>query len=161
MKERHPIVQVAYIIATGFGSGLAPKAPGTMGTAMAAILSYFYTFFFSQPGALGFLVFLIIATFISLISIEISLQNIPSFEEKDPQKIVIDEFAGYLVALSFCPWTLNNLILAFILFRLFDITKPWVIGWADKLEGSIGIILDDLIAGFFAALCLVAIDKFF
>ena len=79
-------------------------------------------------------------------------------QSKDHSSIVIDEVAGMLVALSFVAHEIIIYLCAFLLFRLFDIWKPWPISWADKnVEGGLGILLDDLIAGLFAGGIIYAI----
>jgi len=79
-------------------------------------------------------------------------------ESKDHSSIVIDEVAGMLLALSFIPHEVIPYLSAFILFRLFDIWKPWLISWADQnIKGGLGILLDDLIAGLFAGGIIYAI----
>mgnify|MGYP006139536463 CR=1 FL=1 len=71
--------------------------------------------------------------------------------KEDPKEVVIDEVAGQGIALLFCPLAWQWFLVAFVLFRFFDILKPWPVGWADKnLHGGIGIMADDLIAGAFA-----------
>jgi len=75
--------------------------------------------------------------------------------QKDPKSIVCDEVAGFMVAFFLVPFTLFNLILVFILFRFFDIVKPYPIGEIDrKTEGGLGIVLDDIVAGIYA--CVIA-----
>ena len=82
-------------------------------------------------------------------------------QSKDHSSIVIDEVAGMLVALSFVAHELIIYFWAFLLFRLFDIWKPWPVSWADKnVEGGLGILLDDLIAGLFAGGIIYAIFIF-
>ena len=72
-------------------------------------------------------------------------------DSKDHSAIVIDEVAGMLVTLSFVSYGIMTYLCAFLLFRLFDIWKPWPISWVDQnIQGGLGILLDDLIAGFFA-----------
>jgi phosphatidylglycerophosphatase A len=78
----------------------------------------------------------------------------------DNQRIVIDEVAGYLVTLSLVPRGLVQLVLGFLLFRLFDVWKPGPIRWIDRrVEGGFGVMADDLAAGAVAALCLLALDR--
>ena len=85
---------------------------------------------------------------------------LPRFSDKDPKQIVIDEVAGQGLALLFCGPTALNIALGFALFRLFDIWKPWPIRVIDdKLSGSAGIMLDDLVAGIFAAICLMIVGN--
>ena len=89
-------------------------------------------------------------------------------ENHDPSEIVIDELVGQWIAilpLSYAAWTmqLNILVMwpgwiaAFALFRLFDISKPWLVGWADRRGDALGVMLDDVIAGIFAAVCVVVL----
>jgi len=80
-------------------------------------------------------------------------------DSKDHSSIVIDEVAGMLLALSFIPHEVIPYVSAFILFRLFDIWKPWLISWVDQnIKGGLGILLDDLIAGLFAGGIIYAIS---
>lgn len=81
--------------------------------------------------------------------------SLPFFDGEDPQKIVIDEVCGLGLTLCFCSASWLHLVLGFLLFRLFDIVKPWPVSWADqKIKGAWGIMLDDLLAGLYAALVL-------
>ena len=82
-------------------------------------------------------------------------------EDKDPSPIVIDEVAGLWLTLTLAPLTPLGIALAFALFRLFDIVKPWPVRWADKnIGGATGIMLDDVLAGIWAALVLLAAREF-
>ena len=77
------------------------------------------------------------------------------WQREDPQEIVIDESAGILLTLWFVPSGVGWWLAGFLLFRLFDIWKPWVIGWCDRtIKGGLGVMLDDLVAGLFANLLL-------
>lgn len=68
--------------------------------------------------------------------------------KEDPKEVVIDEVAGQGIALLFCPLAWQWFVAAFILFRIFDVLKPWPVGWADKnLHGGVGIMADDVLAG--------------
>ena len=74
---------------------------------------------------------------------------------QDPKEVVIDEVAGQGIALIFCPLAWPWFLAAFILFRFFDILKPWPVGWIDRnLHGGFGIMADDLVAGLYALGCL-------
>ncbi len=158
MKSRHPLIKFAYIITTGFGSGLSPVAPGTAGTAVATVLSLFYTYYFQEPELLGFAILLAALILLGWICMEVCVQNLDDFSDKDPQQIVVDEILGYLVVLLFVKWSFLNLILGFFVFRLFDIWKPSIIGWADRRGGTFSVLLDDLLAGLFGGLCLLAFN---
>lgn len=141
-------------LATGLGSGLAPKAPGTFGSLACLALWYF----FSLGGLLHSLnIQIIVALVVSIIGILASALFVKSLSEddKDPQMIVIDEWAGLLISLIGCvelyPFAA---IVAFTLFRAFDILKPGPVGWAEDLPGAWGIMMDDIVAGFLALLIM-------
>ena len=133
------------LLATWFGSGLLPWAPGTWGS-LAAVPCGVVLFWLSGPFGLLLATALVFA---------IGLWAAHSYEQvaaiKDPGAIVIDEVAGQWLALI--PAGLNPvaIALAFVLFRAFDVTKPWPVGWADRhLKGAFGIMADDIIAGLYA-----------
>lgn len=132
-------------LAFGFGSGLAKKAPGTFGT-LAAIPVYLLLV---QTGQLTYWIVTMIA---SVLGIWICGQAAQKLGEHDFGGIVWDEIAGLLVTLAFVPFSWQTLMAGFVLFRFFDIVKPWPIRWIDqKVDGGFGIMLDDIIAAFFAA----------
>lgn len=159
IKDSHHItIKVAFWICTGCGTGLSKKAPGTLGSLLALLIYYLITLLFPQLNLITKITLVLFITFAGYLSIEICRQNLDEFSIKDPQLIVIDEIAGYFTAVLFCAPTILNLLLAFIFFRVFDITKPLLVGWADNQEGSFAIILDDLIAGLLASLLVFAIN---
>jgi phosphatidylglycerophosphatase A len=138
-------------LAFGFGSGLAKKAPGTCGT-LAAVPLYLLI---AQTGNLIYSLATIVAT---IVGIWICDKAAEKLGEHDFGGIVWDEIAGYLITLWFIPFSWLNVVLGFILFRFFDILKPWPIKVADrKVKGGFGIMLDDVLAGVFANLVLVLI----
>nr|WP_196139169.1 phosphatidylglycerophosphatase A [Aliikangiella sp. G2MR2-5] len=137
-----------HFLAFGFGSGLAPVAPGTFGTIAAIPLAYLIA-------SLSLLSALLLVLVTVIAGIYICHQSSRKLNVHDHPGIVWDEFAGYMIAmLGFAPeWW--NLLFAFIFFRIFDIFKPWPIKWVDKhVSGGLGIMLDDLIAGVFAWITL-------
>jgi phosphatidylglycerophosphatase A len=139
---------VAAFLGLGFGSGLAPKAPGTFGT-LAAIPVYLAL----QLGPSWLYITGLIVSIIA--GVWICGLTAKRLEAHDHPAIVWDEIAGYL--LTMLPFALNiaNVVAGFLLFRLFDIVKPWPIKWVDQyVHGGLGIMLDDLLAAVFAALCL-------
>ena len=140
----------SHLFATWFGVGLIRPAPGTWGSLAALLLWYFAEFLHSS-------IYIILPIFI-LFSWLICSQASQDSDSKDHSAIVIDEVAGMLVALSFVSHEIIIYLWAFLLFRLFDIWKPWPISLADKnVEGGLGILLDDLIAGLFAGGIIYAI----
>ena len=133
----------SHLFATWFGIGLLRPAPGTWGSFAALLTWYFIEFL--HPTA-----HVILPIFI-LFSWLVCSQATKDSDSKDHSAIVIDEVAGMLVTLSFVSYGIMTYLCAFLLFRLFDIWKPWPISWIDQnIQGGLGILLDDLIAGFFA-----------
>jgi phosphatidylglycerophosphatase A len=131
-------------LAFGFGSGLAKIAPGTMGT-VAAIPIYLLV---AQTTSVVY----ISATLAScILGIWICGITADRLGEHDFSGIVWDEIAGLLVTMSFVPFSWDAVVYGFVLFRLFDIVKPWPISWIDKkITGGFGIMLDDIAAGIVA-----------
>ena len=137
-----------HFLAFGFGSGLAPFAPGTAGT-LAVIPIYLLM----QP--LNLLQYGVLLGFICIIGIWICGESSRRLGVHDHSGIVWDEFAGYLITMFAAPFAWQWIIIGFLLFRLFDIWKPWPIRYIDQqLTGGLGIMLDDILAGILAALCL-------
>lgn len=153
-----PLATLATVLATGFGSGLSPVAPGTAGTVVAIPLGYFLTVTLAAGPALQ------VAAIVAVTAVAIWSAGVTSLRLglKDPGQIVIDEIAGYLVTVAFLPAGWTTLLAAFVFFRLFDILKPPPCRWAEALPGGLGIVADDLLAGVWAnltiqALCLLKI----
>ncbi|NOR68123.1 MAG: phosphatidylglycerophosphatase A [Methylomarinum sp.] len=138
-------------LAFGFGSGLVRKMPGTMGT-LAAIPVYLI---FMQS---NIWVYSALTVLVSVSGIWICGAAAKLLGEHDFGGIVWDEIAGFLITMWLVPYSWYTLLLGFILFRFFDILKPWPIKWIDqKVEGGLGIMLDDVLAGIFAGLILFLI----
>ena len=138
-------------LAFGFGSGLAKKAPGTFGT-VAGIPVYLLM---AQTDLLAYSVLTLLAL---LVGVWICDNAAKKLGEHDFGGIVWDEIVGLFITLWAVPVTWQNIGLGFVLFRFFDIVKPWPIKWVDrKVQGGLGIMLDDVLAGIFAALLLAVI----
>ena len=138
----------ACFLGLGFGSGLAPFAPGTFGT-VAALPIYWLI----KNCSLAVYLSIIIMAFI--VGIWICQQSADWLGKDDPSAVVWDEIVGYLVTMIAAPSGWQWMLAGFILFRFFDILKPWPISWADKkLHGGFGIMVDDVIAGLFALIVL-------
>lgn len=147
-KSANFIDKVALILSIWFGAGLLPGMPGSFGTAGAIPLYLLLDFLHTRYQAL-FLLILIIGAVWS------SHRSQCILGKSDPREIVIDEVAGFLLTIIFIPFTLRNLIAGFFLFRFFDILKPPPIKKIEKkVKGGLGVVLDDLIAGFYAHLSL-------
>ncbi len=137
-----------YLIAYGFGSGLMPKAPGTAGSALAHIL-------FIPISFLPVVAQLVVIVLGLALGIYVSTRVARELELKDPGGIVWDEFIGMWIALLWLPDHWIWYLVAFALFRFFDILKPWPVNLVDKqLEGGAGIMLDDVVAGLYALAAL-------
>lgn len=141
---RNPV----HFLAFGLGSGASPWAPGTMGT-LAAIIPYFW---FAQLNLPLYLLMLLITT---LIGIWLCDRTSKDLGVHDHGGIVWDEFVGFWITMLAAPAGLIWVVIGFVLFRLFDILKPWPIRWVDKhVHGGFGIMLDDILAGVLAFGCL-------
>lgn len=143
---QHP----AYFLAFGFGSGLSAKAPGTMGTLVGMALYYIFSLWWSNE------VMLVGVGLLFFMGIRISQITSDALGVHDHAGIVIDEIvAMWLLLCVLPPQTWVGASLSFILFRFFDIVKPWPISWFDQKVGNgLGIMLDDLIAALFAIVIL-------
>jgi phosphatidylglycerophosphatase A len=147
-RKTNFIGKLALCISTWFSVGLIPKAPGTFGTIAALpliILIHQWGDFFEVLFVLLFMPFALWS----------SDQTGKILGGEDPQVVVVDEVAGFLLALLLLPRSWSVLGLGFILFRLFDIWKPYPIRRVEKIfPGGWGIVLDDLVAGLYANCCL-------
>ena len=143
-----------HFLALGFGSGLAAKAPGTFGT-LAAVPLYLLL------AQLPLSWYLAVTLVCVLAGIYICDKAAKDMGVHDHGAIVWDEVTGLLITMIAAPAGLMWLIVGFVLFRLFDIIKPWPIRWLDaKVEGGFGIMIDDVLAGIFALVCLQVIVVF-
>lgn len=147
---RHP----AHWIALGFGSGLSPKAPGTMGTLWAWLSWWAFQDFFFVAEQAGIIV---LSCLIGIWACKITAQNL---EISDPGAIVWDEVVAFwCVLLLLSPADFKTQLAAFALFRFFDAAKPGPVAWADQLfkgfgwRGAFGIFFDDFVAAFCTLLC--------
>lgn len=144
-------MKLSFLLATWFGCGLAPAAPGTAGSAAAiaiAILLHHYLGWSRWE-------FLALALVLTGPAIWASTETAGFASTKDPQIVVIDEVLGQWVTLAgAAAFNWKGWVLAFCLFRLFDITKPFPVRRLEKLSAGTGIVADDLGAGVYAALVL-------
>lgn len=137
-----------HFLAVGFGTGLAPKAPGTFGT-LAALP---FILIFSQLSTLHYAA---ITAIVCLFGIYICGKTARDIGVHDHGAIVWDEIAGYMITMLLMPINWQTLAVGFVLFRFFDIVKPWPIKALDQhVHGGAGIMLDDIVAGFAAFACL-------
>ena len=137
-----------HFLSLGFGSGLSPIAPGTAGTLVAVGLYYLLTGLSLQ----GYLMVTLLA---GVVGIYVCGRTGKALQVSDHPAIVWDEIVGYLITMAFVPLAWSWMVAGFILFRVFDILKPWPIGMLDRqVKGGLGVMLDDVVAGIMAAGCL-------
>ena len=135
-------------IATGAGSGYLPVAPGTWGSAVGVLL-WLAVSRLAMPTYLAVLGALFVIGVFSAGAAE------KIVDRGDPGLVVIDEIVGQLITLAVAPHHPVAVLAGFVLFRLFDILKPFPVGWIDRhLHGGLGIMLDDVAAGLYALLVL-------
>lgn len=151
MKRRILLKHPIHLLSLGFGTGLMPKAPGTFGTLVGipAVLLF---------APLGVNAYLGVVFAFALFGIFLCSETGKALKKHDDPAIVWDEVVGYMIALIALPITWQTLLLAFVVFRFFDIRKPWPISWLDKnLSGGLGVMADDVVAGLFTLVILHAL----
>ena len=137
-------------MAFGLGSGFAPKAPGTLGSAAASLL-------YLPLAELPLTIYCALVFLGFVAGVWVCGSTSRQLGVHDHGGIVWDEFVGVWITLTAVPPNLSGVLFGFLLFRLLDIAKPWPIKWADEnVRGGFGIMLDDAIAGILAAACLQA-----
>lgn len=154
LRKRVSLLNPDHFLGLGFGSGLVPLMPGTFGSlaAIPLILAM------SVLSLEWFIAMTILAT---ILGVRFCQKTSDALKLHDHGSIVWDEIAGMMVVFIAVPITFTSLVLGFVLFRFFDILKPWPIRVFDqKVHGGIGIMLDDIVAGAMACLCLHLIMHF-
>jgi phosphatidylglycerophosphatase A len=159
--KRGPIDTLAYWLATGFGAGLLPIAPGTFG-AVEGVLAFLAVDWLAAPGKLvglpAHLVYALINLAVFLIGVAASNRACRLLGQKDPGRVVIDEVNGQMISLTplLASATLSGVLVGFVLFRLFDIWKPFPIRRLEHLPNGLGVMADDALAGLYTAALLWA-----
>jgi len=139
MSELHD--RAAVLLARGFGAGCSPVAPGTVGTAVAVPLVCLQLVLPTEVFLVFVLVFVLGAVYVAAVADK-------QMDETDDPSIVVDEMAGFLIAMAYVPLTPWSLLVGFVLFRALDIFKPPPINTVErKFSGGLGIVGDDLVAG--------------
>ncbi|MFW6251880.1 MAG: phosphatidylglycerophosphatase A [Halanaerobium sp.] len=143
--------KINHILASGFYSGHLPAAPGTWGSLLMVLLVFFFP---------------ILNNFYLISALAVGGVAVSNFEEqqtgiKDDSKIVIDEMAGQLLTFYTIKTSIPVLVGGFILFRIFDITKPWLIDRVQELPSGWGVMLDDILAGLTSLIILKIIIALF
>jgi phosphatidylglycerophosphatase A len=148
-SARTVLTDPVHLLAFGFGLGLAPVAPGTVGTLLGVGIAWLAL-------DLSLIVQIALAVTMFVAGIWICGDSSRRLGEHDPGGIVWDEICAMYITLLAAPATTTAWILAFVLFRAFDIVKPWPIRDLDhRMGGGLGIMLDDLVAALYAAILLV------
>ena len=149
------ITNPIFLISTWFGIGLIPLAPGTWGSLAALPIAWLIT---NHLGQTFLLVFIILLFFLGLSASEIYSKRT---NDMDPKSIVIDEVVGQILVTTAIPLSFFWFLAAFILFRTFDILKPWPVSWLDKnIKGGVGIMLDDVAAAGYAWIVLFVLNSY-
>ena len=141
------------LLATGFGAGLAPVAPGTTGTLVGVLICLIFS-------PLHWLLRFLIVIFLLVLAIYIAERAEQVYRKKDDQRIVIDEIAGFQVTMLPVAITGLHLLVGFVLFRIFDILKPFPLRDLQKMPGGLGIVLDDVAAGIYAGILMLLLVFF-
>ncbi len=139
-------------LATGLGTGYSPVAPGTVGSLVGLALAGGL-----HAAELPAAAYAAAAAAIFLLAVPICASAARHFNVQDPPPCVYDEIAAFPVVFALVPFTVGSAIAGFLLFRLFDIWKPWPVRRLERLPGGWGIAADDLMAGSYAGACLWAL----
>ena len=148
MVKRRTIDNVLSFFNTCFYTGYIPFAPGTWASVLAAILIYFFPVTLASPYFAG-----------ACIICGTLCINGERYEGKDPGHIVIDEFAGMCVAMAGHRASLTNVVIGFVLFRILDIVKPFPINRMERLPRGYGVMADDVLAGIFSNILILAFTR--
>jgi phosphatidylglycerophosphatase A len=158
--EKIKLNNLWHLLATGFGSGLSPIIPGTMGT-LASIPFYWLMMQFSVA------VYISVVIIAAVVGVKICQVTSDDMQVHDHGSIVWDEFVGFWITMAIVPclgialddW--RFVLTGFVLFRFFDMVKPWPIGWLDRqVDGGVGIMVDDIVAGVMAGLSLFLVATY-
>lgn len=148
LLQRVSLSNPVHLLAFGFGSGLASRAPGTFGSIAAIPL-------IAVAAMSNTVIFGIVALLIAVLGIWVCHKATKDLGIHDHASIVWDEISGMFIAFIAVPISVHSVLLGLLLFRCFDILKPWPVSWADRrVKGGLGIMLDDWLAGGMTLACL-------
>jgi phosphatidylglycerophosphatase A len=161
LKNIRAVDRLAYLTATGFGAGFLPKAPGTFG-AIEGVAIFLLTLALHLSSQRLFVLLVALNIVIFAVGVWASKRTCEISNLEDPSQVVVDEISGQLIALTPLAFGSSTalVVLAFILFRLFDIFKPYPIRKLEHLPNGFGVMLDDVLAGIFAA-AIVGLVSYF
>ena len=143
------MIQLAKAVATVFGTGYSPFAPGTVGTLFGCMVVYLISLFVD----INWTLLLVLSVLTYSVGFW-SIYKVANIWPHDDNRIVIDEVVGIFVSILFIPYSLKMLVCAFFIFRFFDIIKPMGIRYVDKLQTHNGVLLDDVLAGVYTNIIL-------
>ena len=147
-----PLSNPGVLLATWFGVGYLPKAPGTWGSLAALPFAWLIAV---QAGSIGLIVASLLVFTIGIWSSNVFI-NLSGHQ--DPSAVVIDEVAGMWMTLALIPPDITLYAIGFVLFRIVDIFKPWPAGWADRtVKGGFGVMLDDVLAALYSTAVVFAL----
>jgi phosphatidylglycerophosphatase A len=149
-SPHHPItpsLRFVILLATGFGAGFSPVVPGTMGTLIAIPIYYFIS-------SISFPLYELTLVAFFFFSSWVAGQAEQYWEKKDDRRIVIDEIMGFLVTMLWVTKTPLSIVSGFVLFRIFDILKPFPIRHLERVKSGFGVVLDDVLAGIYSNIIL-------
>ena len=144
---RKALARLGWLVGTGLGSGLAPLAPGTVGSLVAILI---YSFSPVDEASVALYALIGVGFFVGIWATGPLITSSVS----DPRRAVFDEFVGVWITCLFLPKTVAWMAAAFFCFRVLDVVKPWPIRRLERLHGGLGIMSDDLLAGIYGAALL-------
>ena len=162
VKVRNPVDTLAIALATGLGAGFFPVAPGTAGSLVGVFIAWLIIDRFKFSPDLLWIAIVSAGAIVFAVGIWSSSRMEKILGRKDPGQIVIDEVCGQIITFSLMGSLIGRiggawrwaLITGFLLFRLFDITKPFPVGRLENMGGGLGVMADDVGAGIYAAIVL-------
>lgn len=150
-----PVRWIQKALASVFYLGYFPWMPGTIGSALVVAGLWYMSF--HAHHVFTPVVWWVLGVALTGFSMIVASRPHEVFQNDDPKQVIIDECAGQFITFFFQPLTVNVLVLGFLLFRFFDIVKPFPIYKMEELDGGVGITMDDVVAGIFANICLMLI----
>ncbi|MBD3674396.1 MAG: phosphatidylglycerophosphatase A [Planctomycetaceae bacterium] len=156
-KRRSFREQIGFWLSIGLGLGLIPIAPGTFGSLLGPVLVGGVQFVLPPAAPLSYLFQAVIGVVFFLLGVPICEIGARVLGRKDPGAVVFDEIVAFFIVFACIPVTPKSALLGFVLFRIFDISKPWPIRRLELLPGGWGVMADDLMAGVYAFACLAVI----
>ena len=147
--------KLAKILCTSFGLGYVSKFPGTLASFITIVFVYLII------TLIGFDVFLLAFLIYLVFSLFLIRTFIQKKRNKDPKEVVIDEHVGQCIPLIYCESSIDQFLIAFLIFRFFDILKPFPVSYFDKIKNEFGVLLDDITAGLLTLFSFILFDALF